>query len=551
MQKLLFTSCLICFFIVINAQKGIDVLHYKYGIELNDRNDSIYGKAEITLLVPAHTFNIEFDLMPLNSKGRGMIVDTVKSTSYGSTIILPRFSVIKPATIFKHSDDKLLLIYGPDRIDNARANRKDTFIITIYYHGIPSDGLIISKNKYGERTFFADNWPNRAHNWIPCNDDPIDKASFEFIVTAPSHYGIISNGIEVEEKDLPGNKKLTHWKEDIPLPTKVMVIGAADFSVKKYPDSPPDIPVTAWVFARDSINGFKDYDPAPSILKFFSGYIAPYPYKKLANVQSKTIFGGMENASAIFYSENSVTGRHDQESLLAHEIAHQWFGDMATEKNFSHLWLSEGFATYLAHIYIESKYGTDSLNKEMQNDREEVIQFVKTSSNPVVDSVSPYLQLLNNNSYQKGSWILHMLRRQLGDSVFHQIIRSYYDAYKGKNADTKDFKNIAEKISGKNLDIFFSQWLYTPDLPHLAISWKYFSKEKKIEITIEQTQKNSVFQFPLQIAIISEKTKKSLEKLSVTKIKETFILQAREKPIQLVADPDTSLLYTGVIKELK
>jgi aminopeptidase N len=143
-----------------------------------------------------------------------------------------------------------------------------------------------------------------------------------------------------EEKPLADNKKLTHWKEDVSLPTKVMVIGVAKFAVKQFEDSPADIPVSAWVYPQDSINGFRNYSVAPAIVEFFSNYIGPYPYNKLANVQSKTIFGGMENASAIFYNEASAEENISIEDLVAHEIAHQWFGDMATEKKFSHLWLS-------------------------------------------------------------------------------------------------------------------------------------------------------------------------------------------------------------------
>jgi aminopeptidase N len=140
-----------------------------------------------------------------------------------------------------------------------------------------------------------------------------------------------------------------------------MVIGAAKFAVKLYDDSPKNIPISAWVYPQDSVTGFRNYSPAPAIVKFFSDYIGPYPYNKLANVQSTTIFGGMENASAIFYDEESAEENKPIESLLAHEIAHQWFGDMASEKSFSHLWLSEGFATYLSDMYLESKYGVDTL----------------------------------------------------------------------------------------------------------------------------------------------------------------------------------------------
>ena len=202
--------------------------------------------------------------------------------------------------LFTHENDKIK-IKLPRKL---LVDEKDT--IAIEYKGIPSDGLIISKNKYGKRTFFADNWPNRAHNWIPCVDDPADKASVEFLVTAPSHYQVISNGVQIEETNLPGNKKLTHYKEDVPLPTKVMVIGAADFAVQHVGDI-GCVPVSSWVYPENKEAGFFDYAIAKDILAWHINYIGSYAYKKLANVQSKTKFGGMENAGAIFYAEEKIT----------------------------------------------------------------------------------------------------------------------------------------------------------------------------------------------------------------------------------------------------
>ncbi len=522
---------LLFFFIAFGciAQSKIDVIHYKFELELSDQSDTIYGKAEIKvkLLQPVSFFPL--DLVLQNSKGKGMKVDNISGPDVSN---------------FENYSDSLRIVLGTTRIPG------DTITFTVNYHGIPNDGLVISKNKYGHRTFFADNWPDRAHNWIPCIDDPADKASFEFIVTAPGHYQVISNGIQTEETNLPGNKKLTHWAEEIPLPTKVMVIGVAEFAVL-HEGFVNCVPVSSWVFPENKSEGFKDYARAKDILAFLSDYIGPYPYKKLANVQSKTIFGGMENASAIFYFENSVTGKDLDESLLAHEIVHQWFGDMATEKSFAHLWLSEGFATYLTHIYMESKYGTDSLNRIMQNDREEIIDFVKKSDKPVIDSISPFMQLLNVNNYQKGGWVLHMLRRQLGDSVFHRIIRTYYDAYKGRNADTKDLQTIAENVSGKNLNTFFRQWLYTPGIPQMNITWKYNTKEKNIAITINQLQKKGVFRFPLDIFIQEKLSTPKLMTWMVSKNSETFTFPVKSKPVKVKVDPYTSLLFEGTVTEIK
>lgn len=513
---------------ILTAQRPIDIQHYRYEISLEDGTDTITGRATVSVKFLTQTDRLSLDLVSLKS-GKGMIISGVSSTG-------------KPVEAYHRNDSLVIPLQR-----KMQAGEEAVFIIT--YKGIPADGLIISKNKFGHRTFFADNWPNRARNWIPCVDDPADKASVEFIVTAPAHYQVVSNGLQVEETNLPGNKKLMHWKEEVPLPTKVMVIGVADFAVYAA-GAIGCIPVTNWVFPENREQSFKDYAPATDILNFFSGYIAPYPYKKLANVQSKTIFGGMENASAIFYFENSVDGRQQQEGLIAHEIAHQWFGDMATEKSFAHLWLSEGFATYFTILYMEKKYGADTAALLRAEDRRQIIDFAKTSGKPVVDSISPYMSLLNANSYQKGGWILHMLRRELGDAVFQKGIQAYYTMYAGKNADTRDLQAVLEKVSGKNLAVFFQQWLYTPGIPRLTIQWSYSAADRKLNITITQLQPQA-FQFPLDLLIQTSAGKKQPATLQVSQAVQSFSIPVRESPAIVTADPSANLLFEGIISEKK
>jgi aminopeptidase N len=530
MKKIFIVTSFVCFSILVNGQRNVDVLHYKYHIELSDNNDTIYGNAAIQLKIISGTRTIKLDLVKKNEAGKGMIIDSISGPGIKGFV--------------KDRDSVRIMLFP-----NTKPVLYDTVTYAIKYHGVPADGLIISKNKYGNRTFFSDNWPNRAHNWIPCVDDPADKASVEFIITAPSHYQIISNGVQIEETNLPGNKKLTHYKEVVPLPTKVMVIGAADFAVQQVGEI-NCIPIYSWVFPENKTEGFYDYAEAKDILSFFINYIGPYPYKKLANVQSKTRFGGMENAGAIFYFENSVTGDRQQETLVAHEIVHQWFGNMATEKSFAHIWLSEGFATYLTHIYVENKYGSDSLNKRMQSERAEIIDFVKTSRKPVVDSISSYMQLLNTNSYQKGGWVLHMLRRQLGDSVFKKSIRKYYEMYAGKNADTRDLQKVFESVSGKNFEQFFTQWLYTNENPKLKITWKNVPNEKKVAVTIEQLQ-NNIFEFPLDLLLITGSRKKTDTKINITKKVEKFYLLTNSPLLSLDVDFNTSILAEISVSEAK
>lgn len=522
MRFLLFTFLLIS---SASFSQAIDVQHYRYELQLGDETDKINGKATITIKFLQPTKDFSLDLVQTGGNGKGMKIESVKG---------------KTVAGFQQVKDRLLIQLK----NTSEQNAIDRFQVS--YRGVPADGLIISKNKFGDRTFFSDNWPNRARHWIPCNDVPNDKATVEFLVTAPSYYQVVSNGVQVEETNLDKDKKLTHWKEEVPIPTKVMVIGAAQFAVGKM-DSNYSVPVTAWVYPQDKSKGFYDYALAPGILQFFTEYIGPFPFEKLANVESKTIFGGMENAGAIFYAENSVSGNRKSEDLISHEIAHQWFGDMATEKSFAHLWLSEGFATYLTNIYWEKKYGNAAFQERLKKDRQQAVGFSKVNRNSIVDTTSGLMELLNANSYQKGGWVLHMLRREAGDELFQRIIRSYYEKYKGSNADTRDFQKVAEEVSGKNLEWFFDQWLYQPGIPKIEVQWKMQGND--LVITVQQTGK-TVFQFPLTIGYLvggkmQEKT------IGVARQKETFALPMATKPTKLVLDPNTDLLFDGNVSETK
>ncbi len=504
-----------------NAQE-IDVLNYLYVVHLNDYNDTIEVTASIDFVYKKNGA-INFDLKGSGFDGKGMQIVNLSLES--------EFPSITP---FVHKDDKVIV-----KPKYLTVNDSDN--ILIHYKGIPADGLTISKNKYGERTFFADNWPNRAHHWLACIDKPDDKASFSFIVSAPKHYAVVSNGLKKTEVDLNDTMKMTTWTEDTPLPTKVMVIGVAKFATKVFADSPKDVPVSAWVYPQDSAKGFYDYALTTDIVKFFSDYIAPFPYKKLANVQSKTIFGGMENASCIFYAESSVTGDRSEEDLYAHEIAHQWFGDMASEKSFAHLWLSEGFATYMTDIYFEHKYGREAFLKRLQKERGEAIDFAKTSTHPVVDSTTDLMSLLNANSYQKGAWVLHMLRQEVGDSAFHKIIQAYYNKYKGSNADTRDFEAVAEKVSGKDLKPFFDQWLYQAGIPAINIFWEY--TKGNVHVTPFKITNLSDYQLPIDVQFIYRNGRTERHTLSLSFPSQgTFAIPSKEKPLKVIVDDGVKLL---------
>jgi aminopeptidase N len=494
----------------------IDVQHYTFALQLNDNNNNIKGEATVAVKFLRDASFFTLNLVKKNAKGNGMTVSTI--TENGKNLKFEQ-------------DSDAVKIYT-----TVKAPSRHNYVIT--YEGIPADGLIISTNKFGHRTFFGDNWPNRAHNWIPCVDFPADKATVDFIVTAPDHYQVVSNGLKLEEKPLPNRLKLTHWQENVALPTKVMVIGVADFAVDHTGDV-AGIPVYTYVFPENKELGFKSYAIAKEILPFFIKMVGPYSYEKLANVQSKTIFGGMENASAIFYFEESV-GSKGIEELMAHEIAHQWFGDGASEKNFEHIWLSEGFATYMTNLYLENKYGIDTLKKRLIADRRLVLNFEKARFTPVVDTTAKgnYMQLLNGNSYQKGGWALHMLRRKLGDAIFWKGVSNYYNKYNGRNANTDDLRLVMEQTSGQNLKPFFKQWLKTAGHPDLAITWQFDETKGMVNVDIDQKQSN-VYDFPLEIDIDGE-----LHPINVKGKTTSAQIPVKAKPQAVVIDPNINLLAT-------
>jgi aminopeptidase N len=516
-------SVIICSFDNYTPDTKMDVIHYKFSLKLNDTTDIIEGSAEIRVKFRETAGSLSFDFKNINEAGKGMTVHSV--------------SLNRPGFKWDHSGNKLSISL------DGTVSRGTEIIAVILWSGIPSDGLIISRNKFGERTFFADHWPDRASNYLPVVDHPSDKATVEFLITAPSHYKVVGSGYLKEEKQVEKGYTLTHWKEDVPLAVKVMAFGAAPFAVK-LAGNVYGIPVSTWVFDKNAKEGFNDYEVALRPMAFYDSIIGPYPYEKLANVQSKTIFGGLENAGCIFYSENSVTGEGKAESLIAHEIAHQWFGNSVTEKDWHDIWLSEGFATYMTSVYIEKVYGSERFRESMKIARDRVLRASGRNPGSVIDTtITDLMKLLSANSYQKGAWVLHMLRNETGDEAFWKGMRLYYQRYMNGNALTSDFENVMEEVSKKELVEFFNQWLLIPGQPELKITAAPGLNNGTVDISVIQVQ-DHIFSFPLELKV-EDKSGSRIEKINI-KSRETIVTVKAGQDYKIVPDPDIKLLFREV-----
>ena len=258
-------------------------------------------------------------------------------------------------------------------------------------------------------------------------------------------------------------------------------------------------------------------------------------------MQAKTAWGGLENAGTIAYNERFITGKNKIQGLMAHEIAHQWFGNSATENSWNHVWLSEGFATYFTILYQENVLGNEKRKEELIQDRNQVIAYYKKNPSPVIDNtIKDPKKVLNKNTYQKGGWVLNMLRHKLGNDIFWKGIQLYYKTYQDSNVMTADFRKVMEDVSGEDLKDFFEQWLFVKGYPEIKWNWKY--KNGKVIISLEQMQQHHVFNFPLEFGVvIGDKIK--LETVHINAKKATFEIDTNVKPVSLVIDPEVWLLF--------
>jgi len=479
-------------------QPGVDIQHYRFRLTLSDRTDEIQGEATITARFPDPTVKeLVLDLV-------GMTVDSA-------------------SVPYRHEAGRLYI---------ARANE-----FTIRYHGVPKAGLRIGPNKYKERTFFGLSWPHLARHWLPVIDHPYDKATSEFLITAPARYQVVANGLLQETRDLGDGTRLTHWKQSVPIASWLNTIGVAQFS-RHYAAPVRGVPLETWVYHQDAKLGPAALEvPARRAIEFFSDRIGPYPYEKLANVQALGFTGGIEFASAIFYGEEVLSGKRPTASLVAHEIAHQWFGNSVTESDWDDIWLSESFATYFSLLYTEHYDGRDAFLAGLRRAKQSAAAARKKLPDQPIRhrNLDDPAQVLNALIYQKGAWVLHMLRGVIGTENFWAGIRAYYARYRDGNTTTAAFQQVMEEQTRQDLQWFFDQWLNRPGWPALKSSTRH--EGRKLIVELEQTQPGEVYRLPLEIAIGPR-----IEKLGMSTRRQRFEIPLEKPPGPITLDPNQWLL---------
>jgi aminopeptidase N len=512
---------------------GIDVLDYAITIDLPDTGSVIRGDAMLTVRRTARVDTLILDLRQLRVQSVALDNRTRRFTRTDSTIHIPL-----------------------PRGDSG------TFRVRVVYGGPVTDGLIVRRDSARRWTYFGDNWPNRARFWIPSVDHPSDKATVTWSVRVPRGRTVIANGTLVETRTTGTGRRarvLTRWRQAQPIPTYLMVIGAAPLTRVELGETACGLAelrrcVPQYVYVAPELRHRMpgEFAKAGEMVRFFASQVGRFPYPKLAHVQSATRFGGMENASAIFYSDQAFRRGGVNEGLIAHETAHQWFGDAVTEREWSHLWLSEGFATYFAALWTQRAHGDSAFRAEMGRIRTTILDdTIAVTKRPVIDTIETnLLDLLNRNSYQKGGFVLHMLRAELGDKDFFGGVRDYYAKHKHGTAMTEDLQAAFERVSSRRLGPLFDQWLRRPGYPELNVTWSD-SALTSLSIGIAQSQRFGLFEFPIRLSLVHPDGGTRRVEFSVPAQDTTRIVLPVSGSVERIdVDPDVQLLARITVRKV-
>ena len=466
------------------------VERYDYHIVLPDTGTRIAVEALVQLREPPATDTVAFDL------DDAMQVSSVTFACAARPVLAS----------FTHAVGRLRVAQAPGAVDRGAMR-----CILVSYAGTPSDGLIIRTDSAGRWEAFGDNFPNRARHWLASMDHPSRKAKVTFRVSAPAGRTVVANGALISTQPQGDGRALTTWREDRPLPSYDMVIAAAPLVMTDLGRTAcglaedggcvPQMVYTAPEQARYMPGAFAR---AGDIVAFYARTVGPYPYEKLAHLQSTTRYGGMENASAIFYYDRAFRRPNGvDDGLIAHETAHQWFGNSVTEREWAHVWLSEGFATFLAALWAQHAHGDSAYAADMRHNREAVLKSTSAATRAVIDSVeTDPNRLLNENSYQKGGLVLHMLRLELGDSTFFAGLRRYYAAHRHANALTQDLQRAFEEVSGQPLGWFFDQWLRRPGWAEVRTAWAVDGATGRVRLLVDQDGRFGAYRISLPIDVV-------------------------------------------------
>lgn len=508
---------------VSDDQRNYDVNYYRLDLDVIPGMQVIYGNVRVLATSLIDGFNLV--VLDLHAH---MLIDSVKS----------RHGVDH----YSHSGNKLFITLDED------INNSEHVEVQISYHGRP-----VNEGSFNSFDFsFHQNSPIistlsepfGARLWWPCKDDPADKAdSVDIIVTVPDTLVVASNGVLADEYENSNDTRTYFWKERYPISTYLISLAISNYEIFRdyYRYSPDDsLEVVYYVYPELLEAAKTDFSPTVDMIEYYASVFGEYPFIKEKYGMALFPWGGaMEHQTCTSYGAGLIRGNNRYDSIIAHELAHQWFGDLITIKKWSHIWLNEGFASYAEALWVEHLSGKQAYHEYMDAFDLGYFPF----SVFITDSTN-ISSLFHATVYNKGAWVLHMLRKIMGDNKFFDALVSYRNKFAFGNATTEDFQRVCEQEYRSDLSWFFSQWIYGPFRPRYEIIWtdSAAAGREYVRVQLKQTQNDAgLFKMPLDLKITTVSRETTIVIWDSLAFQE-FRFSFNEKIQNVSLDPDNWVL---------
>ncbi len=533
----------------VERSRDYDALHYRIALRFDEEQKTFWGENTITLTPLAEGFStcvldaellkvtrvFEAQAQPLQftQTDSSMIVALGRTYHYGDTLTF----TVAYYSVNPQPDSKK---YGMSPDYDLGLDFKDE---------TPDNPRLINTLSF----------PEGARHWFPCNDQPNDKATNELIVTVRRDYNAISNGrlLSVQE-DKAHATKTFHWSQELPHSTYLFVLAAGPYVMLK--DSLGALPINYWVYPNAAQDALRSFHRTPEIIAFFNReYGYDYPWARYDQITIPGIGGGAESTSATVVGQSTIhDARAEQDFpshwLVAHEAAHQWWGDLVTMRTWSHTWINESFATYGEYLYSKHLYGEaeGALNLEEKKNaylREARERYMR----PIVfDRYVFPNDNFDNHTYPKGAAVLSMLRGLMGDKPFQRALSHFLHKHAFQAVDTYELMTAIKEATGQNMDWFFEQWIFKAGHPIFEVSYAWDERAQKLNLNVLQTQQTSewipIFKTPVQIGVATPEGK-ATHKLWLDEKEERFELNCRAKPLLVRFDEGSFLLKELTFKK--
>jgi aminopeptidase N len=445
------------------------------------------------------------------------------------------------------------------RLDRAHTYG-DQFAVTVRYAAHPRNGLVFVHPMEGNPELPTQAWTQGQteyhHYWFPCHDFPNDRATSALKATVPGGYFALSNGKLEGVAENPDGTKTYAWRQDFPHPAYLITLVAGEFI--ELPDSWREVPVNYYVRPGREDDGHRMLDNTPRMIELFSTKTGVnYPWVKYAQIVPEMFLGAMENTSATTHSyrlmpDERASLDYSPDDVVAHELAHQWFGDLLTCRDWGHIWLNESFATFMEEVWMEHDKGVDEARTNFRRNLELYLEADKRGRRPIVYNVYRKHggELFDRHVYEKGSLVLNLLRFTLGEDAFWRAINLYLERNRGREVITADLERAIEEATGRSMARYFEQWVYKAGHPEFSVSYSWDDAQSMAKVSVKQTQEitdlTPVFVTPVEIAFLVEEAadgrkrsqKAALRSFRVTveEAQQTFYFPLESRPLSVRFD---------------